>query len=245
MTKVAPVGGRPRQSGIVTDDPREGILAAAAELFAEKGFGATRMTEIAQESGLRQSSIYYWFRSKDEILRTIMDQNRVSLTAARALAEREEPSAVRLYIVLYQDVVQMCSAPLNFYDLEEAANNQPEVFSDFHSDYRELFGRLRRIIEDGLEAEEFCPVQPDEYVRTALSLNEGSQYRFHVESRSRSAVHDYADCAARTAVRGILADVGRLPAVQQEARRGVAGYRALASEEMQPSAEQARHNGKT
>lgn len=236
MAKSAAPGGRPRQSGIVAEDPREGIVTAAAELFAEKSFGATRMTEIAQAAGLRQSSIYYWFRSKDEILRAIMDQNRVSLTAARALSGRDEPAAVRLYIVLYQDVVQMCSAPLNFFDLEEAANNQPEVFSDFHSDYEELFRRLQQMVEDGITSGEFEEVDPGEFVRTALSLNEGSQYRFHAESHSLEDMHRYADSAARTSVRAVLQDVAGLAEIQARAAQGIAGYRALASDEMQPAA---------
>ncbi|WP_120006655.1 TetR/AcrR family transcriptional regulator [Nesterenkonia muleiensis] len=234
MAKSTAVGGRPRQSGIVTDDPRDGILTAAASLFAKKGFSATRMNEIAELSGLRQSSIYYWFRSKEQILRTIMDQNRVSLMAARALAERKEPAADRLYIVLYQDVVQMCSAPLNFYDLEEAAIGQPDVFSDFTRDYQELVGRLEAVVRSGLASGEFIDFPAELFVRNALSLNEGSQYRFHTASGNAEDMHEYADAAAQISVRALLADVSRLPKVRQAAQDGVAGFRAY-REAMQPT----------
>ncbi|WP_150461419.1 TetR/AcrR family transcriptional regulator [Nesterenkonia ebinurensis] len=237
-TSVTP-GGRPRQSGIVTDDPREGIITAAAELFAEKGFNATRMTQIAEASGLRQSSIYYWFRSKDEILRAIMDQNRVSLTAARALAERQEPAPVRLYIVLYQDVVQMCSAPLNFYDLEEAASQQPDVFSDFHNDYGELFEKLRMIIEDGLREGSFRAGDAGDFVQVALNLNEGSQYRFHSRMSTMDDMHRYAETAAEISLRAFLADPFQMEQVQESARAGIAGFRSVLSAEMQPSAAKA------
>lgn len=233
MVKTAAAGGRPRQSGIVTEHPRDGILTAAAALFAKKGFGATRMNEIAEVSGLRQSSIYYWFRSKEQILRTIMDQNRVSLMAARALSDREEPAADRLYIVLYQDVVQMCSAPLNFYDLEEAANGQPDVFSDFTRDYQELVEGLEKIVCSGVEAGEFIDFPSERFVRNALSLNEGSQYRFHTQSGDSADMYEYADAAAQISVRALLADVSRLPDVRQAAQRGVAGFRAD-REAMQP-----------
>ncbi|GFZ85983.1 TetR/AcrR family transcriptional regulator [Nesterenkonia alkaliphila] len=235
---VAP-GGRPRQSGIVTDDPREGIVTAAAELFAEKGFKATRMTEIAQASGLRQSSIYYWFRSKDEVLRAIMDQNRVSLTAARALAGRSEPAPVRLYIVLYQDVIQMCSAPLNFYDLEESATQQPDVFSDFHSDYAELAGKLRSIVDDGLEDGSFRTADAAEMVQAALNLNEGSQYRFHSGISTMNDMHRYADTSAEVSLRAFLADPDQTESIQQAARAGIAGFRAVLSPQMQPAAAEA------
>lgn len=206
------------------DDPRGDILTAAAELFAAKGFAATRMGEIAARAGLGQSSLYYWFKSKDEILREIMDQNRVSLQAARVLSQHESPAAVRLYIVLYRDVVQMCTAPLNFYDLEEAAKKQPEVFRDFQSDYDELSARLCSIIEEGAASGEFIDVVPEEFARTALSLNEGSQYRFHAQGKSRDELQGVADAAARTSLRAVIADVETLASVQAAARRGIAGF---------------------
>lgn len=226
MVNPAGHGGRPRRSGVVEEAPREGILTVAAKLFAERGFHATRMTEIARQAGLGQSSIYYWFRGKDDILRAIMEQNRVSLTAARLLSGREEPAAVRLFIVLYQDVVQLCSAPLNFYAFEEAANGQPDVFSGFHEEYAELRVRLRGIVADGVRAGEFCEVEPDVFVRTALSLTEGSQHRFHAQAPPGPAMHDVADAAASMAVRALLRDPEALPQVRAAASAGILGLRA-------------------
>lgn len=195
-------------------------------MFAAKGFGSTRMDAIAERAGLGQSSLYYWFRSKDEILRGIMNQNRVSLEAARALDKRAEPAAVRLYIVLYQDVVQMCTAPLNFYDLEEAAKKQPDVFGDFQDDYDELSARLQSIIAAGVHSGEFIDVSPEEFARTALSLNEGSQYRFHAQGRGRDDLHGFADAAARTSLRAVMSHADGLPEVQDAARSGIAGYKS-------------------
>ncbi|MFI6310286.1 TetR/AcrR family transcriptional regulator [Nocardia fusca] len=224
MTRAPSQGGRPRRSGIVVDDPRGDVLTAAAELFAAKGFAATRMGAIAARAGMGQSSLYYWFKSKDEILREIMDQNRASLQAARVLSQHDSPAAVRLYIVLHRDVIQMCTAPLNFYDLEEAAKKQPDVFRDFQGDYDELSARLCSIIEEGVASGEFIDVSPEEFARTALSLNEGTQYRFHAQGKSRDELHGVADAAARTSLRAVMSDVGALESVQEAARRGIAGF---------------------
>ncbi|MGE2737246.1 TetR/AcrR family transcriptional regulator [Mycolicibacterium vaccae] len=224
MTRAPSQGGRPRRSGIVAQDPRGDILKAAAELFAARGFASTRMDAIAQRAGLGQSSLYYWFRSKDEILRGIMNQNRVSLEAARALSDRPEPAAVRLYIVAYQDVVQMCTAPLNFYDLEDAAKKQPEVFSDFQGDYDELAARLRGIVAEGVAGGEFIDVLPEEFARTVLCMTEGTQYRYHAAGQGPDSLHGFADAAARTSLRAVLSDVDRLSAVQEAAREGIAGF---------------------
>src|SRR5438309_9159964 len=44
------------------------ILAAAARIFARKGFDRATVTEIARAAGLAEGSIYNYFRSKEELL---------------------------------------------------------------------------------------------------------------------------------------------------------------------------------
>ncbi|QPA30189.1 TetR/AcrR family transcriptional regulator [Thermaerobacillus caldiproteolyticus] len=46
---------------------REEIIQAATKLFAQKGYYATSMQEIAEQSGMAKGSIYNYFKSKEEI----------------------------------------------------------------------------------------------------------------------------------------------------------------------------------
>lgn len=52
---------------------RERILDAAAELFARKGFYAVSVREITRTVGIKESSLYNHFRSKEQILEDILD----------------------------------------------------------------------------------------------------------------------------------------------------------------------------
>ena len=52
---------------------KERILDAAIDLISRKGFEAVSIREIAREVGIRESSIYNHFKSKEEILDTIID----------------------------------------------------------------------------------------------------------------------------------------------------------------------------
>jgi AcrR family transcriptional regulator len=47
------------------------ILATAESLFAQQGFDATGIDQIAKTAGITKSLIYYYFKSKDEILAEI------------------------------------------------------------------------------------------------------------------------------------------------------------------------------
>lgn len=48
------------------------ILDEAADLFAEKGFTDTSIIEISEASGLSKSGIYHYFKSKHEVLNTML-----------------------------------------------------------------------------------------------------------------------------------------------------------------------------
>ncbi len=49
----------------------EQILAAAEELFVERGFAATSTTDIARKVGCNQALVHYYFRTKDKLFEQI------------------------------------------------------------------------------------------------------------------------------------------------------------------------------
>lgn len=56
------------------DSPRGRLLAAAAHLFRKRGFERTTVRELAQEVGIQSGSIFHHFKTKEEILRCVMEE---------------------------------------------------------------------------------------------------------------------------------------------------------------------------
>lgn len=56
------------------DERAEQILTAARQCFLDNGYFATRMDEIARESGLSKGGIYFHFDSKKDIFRSLVEQ---------------------------------------------------------------------------------------------------------------------------------------------------------------------------
>jgi len=54
-----------------TIDRRRELLDAAANVFARKGFHASRVGDIAEEAGVAHGLLYHYFRSKEDVLETI------------------------------------------------------------------------------------------------------------------------------------------------------------------------------
>jgi AcrR family transcriptional regulator len=68
------------------DRRREAILAAAAKLYATKGFPGASVAELAKACSSSKSLIYHYFPSKDDILYAVMVEHLDALTEAAEAA---------------------------------------------------------------------------------------------------------------------------------------------------------------
>ena len=74
---------------------KEKILRAASEEFADKGFAATKTSDIAAKAGLPKPNVYYYFRSKDNLYREVLESIIEPILAASTPFNPEgEPSVV-------------------------------------------------------------------------------------------------------------------------------------------------------
>jgi TetR/AcrR family transcriptional regulator len=58
---------KPRAKDLRHDSAKEAIRAAAAQLFADKGFSATSTREICQRAGITKPVLYYYFGNKAQL----------------------------------------------------------------------------------------------------------------------------------------------------------------------------------
>src|ERR1044072_6168796 len=68
------------------DKRREAILAAAAQLYATRGFPGASLAELATACRTSKSLIYHYFPSKDDILYAVMTEHLDALTEAAEAA---------------------------------------------------------------------------------------------------------------------------------------------------------------
>ncbi|WP_411861009.1 TetR/AcrR family transcriptional regulator [Pseudomonas sp. PDM13] len=61
---------------------KELILRAASEEFADKGFAATKTSDIAAKAGLPKPNVYYYFKSKENLYREVLESIVEPLLAA-------------------------------------------------------------------------------------------------------------------------------------------------------------------
>lgn len=65
---------------------REALVSAARRLFASTGYASCRISDIAREAGMSQGNVYWYFSSKEELLKVVLAETFESLGAVMAQA---------------------------------------------------------------------------------------------------------------------------------------------------------------
>jgi AcrR family transcriptional regulator len=86
---------------------KEKIMRVAAKIFSERGFDKVTAREIAKAVGINSASIYYYFSSKDDLLKSLYSFYRVHLfkvgpdiNELLCLAEADPPHEVLLKSII-------------------------------------------------------------------------------------------------------------------------------------------------
>jgi AcrR family transcriptional regulator len=89
----------------VTTSTRARIQAVALELFTEQGYEKTSLREVAERLGVTKAALYYHFKSKDEIVTSLVDDRLTSFDEVIKAAEELPPTAEsrRTILIRYAD----------------------------------------------------------------------------------------------------------------------------------------------
>ncbi|HLC34816.1 MAG TPA: TetR/AcrR family transcriptional regulator [Anaerolineales bacterium] len=132
---------------------REEILAAAAQIFRDKGYHATSMQDIAEAVHLQKGSLYHHIRSKEEILASLLDRaldllilSMQEVMASPLSVEQKLRSAMRMYadnIAVHSDLAAVL--------LLEYRNLSPRLRAR-HMGRRDRFEALwRELLRQGMQ----------------------------------------------------------------------------------------------
>jgi TetR/AcrR family transcriptional regulator len=207
--------GRPRiQPRSRAGDPSDEILAAASRLFGERGVTGTTMSQIASGAGLQQSSLYYYFRSKQEILAALVAKaNVVPLELVRQVRGEARPPAARLYRFVRGDVLALCQLPFDINEVHRYAARDRDRFATYWKERRTLQSSLTAIIQEGIDDRSLRAVPPRLAALTLMSNDEAVQNWFRHDAKPLRDPAAIGAAIAEMSVAGLLADPGAIAAV--------------------------------
>lgn len=164
------------KKGFQSGQTRERILHAAARCFAEKGYSACSMNDIAAASGLSKGALYGHFPSKEELFRTmiISEHDRGARMALKAAEQGPYIGAITGFM---EECIKNWGFPIDhrlWIEMLAVASRDPAMRDAFMESERRARNVFKQLIQKGIDAGEIEPtVDPDAISILLFALGDG------------------------------------------------------------------------
>lgn len=187
-----------------TRSVRERIRAAAVQLFAEMGYHAAPLRDIAGLAGIQAASIYYHYPSKQALLVEIMDTHMRQLnTHLEEILARPASVTERLYEAIASHIRLHTTYKAEFFiidtEIRALEGENREHILALRDQYEHL---LQDLLQEGVEQEVLRPtdVKVTSYAMIAMCTEVASWFR----SPGRLTVQQVIDIYSQMITQGLL-----------------------------------------
>lgn len=184
---------------------RQTVLDAAARLFAERGFAGTSFQDIADTLGVGRTAIYYYFKSKEEVLASLVEEITVlSDQQSAALASRtdDDPAEV-LRAMVRGHVERLLTHAIQFRVVDRTESELPPDIRAIHDrSKRAVLEHFTSQIARGIDKGVFRQV--DARVAAFAMIGMCSWTTWWFKEGGRKTAREVADILADLAVHGLL-----------------------------------------
>jgi TetR/AcrR family transcriptional repressor of nem operon len=174
---------------------REIALQSAASLFLSKGYLVTSMDDIVAESKVSKTNIYYYFKSKEELLSAIIERmtDQYEQLITRIADQSELPVMDRLMrlmnVLIEQDIDCLGGCPfLTLY------TQTPKEATAIRGQISRFFGKqlliLEKLVVQGIASKEInSRLEPQQTAALILSTIEGGLFLQHTNQNPTLLQH--------------------------------------------------------
>jgi len=164
-------------------DERDKIIKAGCELFAKYGFKKTTMDDIAKSSRKAKSTLYYYFKSKEEVLESVVQIEAEELKSKleEALKVKESPqSKLNSYIITRMKAMRNLSNLYmafkdEYFEMYDFINRIRKNYDDYE------FHVFKNILTDGVRSGTFEIEDVDLTSYVMMMATKGIEYSFATE----------------------------------------------------------------
>ena len=138
------------------------IVAAALQLFSDRGFAATRLEDVATVAGVSKGTVYLYFDSKEQLFEAVVREAITpNIARAEALVDGFEGPTPDLLRGLFAFVGEVLETPLTgvMKLIVSESGNFPQLarmFADLV--LRRAVALMRSVLERGVSRGEFRPM---------------------------------------------------------------------------------------
>jgi TetR/AcrR family transcriptional regulator, cholesterol catabolism regulator len=158
---------------------RARLLASGRALFAERGFAACRIADVARGAGMSPGNVYWHFDSKEELLAAILAEGFAVREAMIAAVADEYGPARRKLEILVERTIDLYDEQAEFFAVLAglAGPGGRELVASLGFDLQEIERRsranVRRVLAEARSEGAVAPADPDLLVTFWFALFNG------------------------------------------------------------------------
>ena len=184
---------------------RDQILTKAAEVFEKRGFGQSRIQDIADALALSRSALYHYFDSKDEILAALVDEYTGERIAGfEAIAgDTTRPARDRMNEALRRSISSRLSSGPRMRVLDQIVSEMPEELRrKLDNDRRRVLDYYAAIVRDGVASGEFRELDPATAALAVLGIASWTSWWYSPDGRK--SPEELGEILVDVALNGLL-----------------------------------------
>lgn len=177
------------------DEVREQVVQAARRVFARYGYKKTALDDIARESKKGKSTIYYYFKSKDDIFKAVIDTEAEIRTRVieEQISQISEPKLkLKTYIYNRLRTLQMV---VNYYEaIKNDLLDQLYFVDNLRTEHFEAeIEFVRKMLLEGIEMGEYVIQNPELTAKTIVTALHGFEVPIILKNLSDEELHKAID----------------------------------------------------
>jgi AcrR family transcriptional regulator len=176
------------------------MYETAAKLFARRGFAGTSLQDIADEMGITRPALYYYVKSKDELLAKLVTEITEGNTEQilRFATDSALDPAQKLSQIAYLMAHNRALQPTRFLLLARSEAELPEGLAELHeTTKRTMLRNLIEVVKQGIATGQFRPVNPRSAALAVTGMCNWVAWWFHEDDAASAGqvASDIADMA--------------------------------------------------
>jgi len=141
---------------------KQRILNGALEVFKVNGLDGATMDQIALKSGFGKATLYYYFKSKEDVFCAILEDGWVNIWESLEPIIADENGPRNLFIKLLIKIAEIAQHKPGLFEFLFNAPKTIKIENQSWKEYQHrLYGVIQGLLEDGVKAGEFPKIDPE------------------------------------------------------------------------------------
>ena len=158
------------------------IIQAAIKIFSQKGYQSATMDEIAEEAGMSKTTLYTYFKSKSDILKSISTKQNAIELFNKAFEGQDYPEALEEFYKLMIGLQRGLNVTFELLTLSLHDESLKEIYREGYNDKLEAFqiflekqqekGNIRDDVDANTLAQNLMALSTDITMQLVIGIDE-------------------------------------------------------------------------